>query len=225
TLTLELAPPTSLSGPVSAAAQRSPSHPYSHNTGRQNPHLQNPARASAPSFRSPLSQARNRSSTQDPDTEAPRSAAGHDVPFFGKEGAVRARQMGKEEKERAVDERGERDVEGSTEWREKGKGKGKAAEEPSEGDSGKGENREEESETVYDVVAGLALWRAERKAAFLRLSGESEGKDGGEEEKEREADFVEGYWPGEVKIIRPCLNNEKGMADLYSGYFGSGVLR
>ena len=68
-------------------------------------------------------------------------------------------------------------------------------------------------EQAYDVIAELARWRAERKRAFERVVAE-----GGME-------FVEGYWPGEIKIVRPTKGKRGGDVDWYGNYFERGVYR
>ena len=76
-----------------------------------------------------------------------------------------------------------------------------------------GDGREEPR--TLDVVAELARWRADRKAVWERVA-----KDGG---------FVEGYWPGEVRVVRPPPPSLKAMGnggvDCYGNYFEKGVYR
>ena len=64
------------------------------------------------------------------------------------------------------------------------------------------------------MVGELAQWRGERKRAF-----EEAGKRGG---------FVEGYWPGEVKVVRvgPGKGRKRGgTVDWYGNYFEKGIYR
>ena len=68
-------------------------------------------------------------------------------------------------------------------------------------------------DAVWDVVAELAGWRAQRKAAWERT-----GRGG----------LVEGHWPGEVKVVRPpppaLRRMGKGGVDCYGNYFEKGFL-
>ena len=73
--------------------------------------------------------------------------------------------------------------------------------------------RRSESANI-DVVQELVKFRKERKATFenLRAMGEK---------------FVEGHWPGEVKVVRHRSPNVKvnGSVDCYGNYFEKGVYR
>ncbi|KAF1995781.1 hypothetical protein P154DRAFT_473722 [Amniculicola lignicola CBS 123094] len=68
------------------------------------------------------------------------------------------------------------------------------------------------TERIFDVVAEIAKFRKERKAAYdARLQlGEVEP-------------FVEGYWPGNITVIRP-VNEDSGDVDYYGNRFESGWL-
>ena len=68
-----------------------------------------------------------------------------------------------------------------------------------------------------DVVAELAKFRRERKAAFDRLQAAivHESVDA----------FVEGYWPGEIKVVkaqRLLSSSTDGMIDYYGNFFERG---
>lgn len=70
------------------------------------------------------------------------------------------------------------------------------------------------SETDVDVVRELAKFRRERKAAY-------------ENSIERGVKFVDGYWPGEVKVVRWTGRDDRrrGTLDYYGNYFDKGVYR
>ena len=65
-------------------------------------------------------------------------------------------------------------------------------------------------EHLVDVVQELAKFRKERKAAY-------------ENALRRGVKHVDGYWPGEVKIVRG--HGEGGMADYYGNFFAGAVYR
>ena len=74
----------------------------------------------------------------------------------------------------------------------------------------------EESTTVdigVDVVQELAKFRKERKAAY-------------EEALTRGEQFVVGYWPGEIKIVRwNARRGQVGYQDYYGNHFDKGIYR
>lgn len=83
---------------------------------------------------------------------------------------------------------------------------------------------------LLDVVGELAKWRRERKAAYERACRTSSGSvTAGSRLAEMEP-YVEGYWSGEIKVVR----NEKkastgkmerqGNVDIYGNYFEGGYL-
>ena len=73
-------------------------------------------------------------------------------------------------------------------------------------------------ERAVDVIAELAKFRRERKAAY-------------EMAVKRGERYVEGYWPGEVKVIRHRHNSRAGIGkgggewDYYGNYFEKGLYR
>lgn len=92
---------------------------------------------------------------------------------------------------------------------------------------------------MLDVVAELAKWRRERKAAYESASGlhkhrrqSSTARGQADSGRLAELDvFVEGYWPGEVKVIRNAKKTvtkgkmeRQGNVDVYGNYFEGGYL-
>ncbi|KAK5105338.1 hypothetical protein LTS08_001615 [Lithohypha guttulata] len=91
--------------------------------------------------------------------------------------------------------------------------------------------------TMLDVVAELAKWRRERKAVYdaemqkhrqHRLSSPQSAASGKLVETKI---YVEGHWPGEIKVIRnPAKTASKGKmerqgnVDIYGNYFEGGYL-
>ncbi|KAK4695302.1 hypothetical protein P7C71_g2426, partial [Lecanoromycetidae sp. Uapishka_2] len=69
--------------------------------------------------------------------------------------------------------------------------------------------RKAKKDTLIDVVQELSKFRKERKAAF-------------EEAKKRGVQHVDGYWPGEVKVVRG--HHSGGNTDYYGNYFERGGL-
>lgn len=90
---------------------------------------------------------------------------------------------------------------------------------------------------LLDVVTELAKWRKERKAAYEQAllgraranSGSSNGDFAAARLAEKEI-YVEGYWAGEVKVIRNSKQTVKGKlertgkVDIYGNYFEGGYL-
>ena len=184
-------------------------------------------------------QQKNYSSTEDPDTEAFWQAQEHDFSFFGDEecglpaaeaaprlpvGALAEKQLAlasADDDDDADDDAGGGGTLGSASTgthRSERSRLSLAARPPSPPspaslrppDAAEGR---EGGEVVWDVVAELAGWRAQRKAAWERT-----GREG----------FVEGYWPGEVKVVRPPPPGLRGMGkggvDCYGNYFEKGFL-
>ena len=95
---------------------------------------------------------------------------------------------------------------------------------------------EEEEEEHIDLVSALASWRKERKAAFetamrqfrsFRPSGDNEadGDAVGNFVGEVLPPFIEGYWKGEIKVIRNAApKGRSGVVDMYGNYFEKGYL-
>lgn len=92
---------------------------------------------------------------------------------------------------------------------------------------------------MLDVVAELAKWRRERKAAYESASGlhkhrrrSSAARGQADCARLAEMDvFVEGYWNGEVKVIRNARKSvtkgkmeRQGNVDVYGNYFEGGYL-
>lgn len=88
-----------------------------------------------------------------------------------------------------------------------------------------------------DVVSELAKWRRERKAAFeqaqLSRARANSASSNSEQAAARLAEkdvYVEGYWAGEVKVIRNNKQAAKGKlertgkVDIYGNYFEGGYL-
>jgi hypothetical protein len=69
---------------------------------------------------------------------------------------------------------------------------------------------EKTSDQGIDVVQELAQFRRERKMAYERAL--KQGKES-----------VEGYWPGEVKVVRWLLQKEG--VDFYGNYSERGIYR
>lgn len=87
-----------------------------------------------------------------------------------------------------------------------------------------------EPPSMLDVVAELAKWRRERKAAYeAQLRASSASMAVGSRLAEIEI-YVEGYWAGEVKVIRNAKKTLKGKmerqgnVDVYGNYFEGGYL-
>ena len=210
---LELTPPRSRDA-SRATDSSTRDHPSLHSP-HHSPH--------SPQFPpSAVKRSKNWSTTEDPDTEAFWNAAENDFSFFsegvpnrgdGDECGLPAVEPGGRlpktigDKEAVVvSAAGDNDDEsvrpGSRDGRK---------------DGGSRAEVRQEREQLYDVVGELARWRAERKGAF-REAMEEEGGGGGK------AVFVEGYWPGEVKIVRLGRNRERD-ADGYGGCFERVVRR
>ena len=70
------------------------------------------------------------------------------------------------------------------------------------------------SEAGVDVIRELTKFRRERKAAF-------------EDAMKRGIQHVDGYWPGEVKVVRWTGRDDRrrGTIDFYGNYFDKGVYR
>jgi hypothetical protein len=64
---------------------------------------------------------------------------------------------------------------------------------------------------LLDVVGEIGRFRRERKAVYNNLVelGESEPA-------------VEGYWPGDITILRKTVNPEAGELDCYGNRYESG---
>ena len=85
---------------------------------------------------------------------------------------------------------------------------------------------------MLDVVAELAAWRRERKAAYEAQVRERRRRPSNFPANLADLDiFVEGYWSGEVKVIRNAKKNvpkgkmeRKGDVDVFGNYFEGGYL-
>ena len=92
-----------------------------------------------------------------------------------------------------------------------------------------------EPPSTLDVVAELSKWRRERKAAYEqelvnhRRRASSTYKSAASRLAETEV-YVEGYWSGEVKVVRHAKKVQKGKlerqgnVDIYGNYFEGGYL-
>lgn len=81
--------------------------------------------------------------------------------------------------------------------------------------SGGGETVGAGKERAVDVIAELAKFRRERKAAYEMAVGRGER-------------YVEGYWPGEVRVVRHHTRagvGKGGDRDYYGNYFEKGLYR
>ena len=88
---------------------------------------------------------------------------------------------------------------------------------------------------MLDVVAELAKWRRERKAAYeAELQNRARRASStfvslGSKLTETE-NYVDGYWSGEVKVVRNAKQASKGKmerqgnVDVYGNYFEGGYL-
>ncbi|MCJ1442659.1 MAG: hypothetical protein MMC23_003156 [Stictis urceolatum] len=140
---------------------------------------------------------RNRSSTGDLDTENFWSAQEDDFSFFGEEECgLPAREPGQRVPRSVLNQKmAMMSTNDSADGFQCGSGAGVSALSPST----------EHNEVGKSVVAELAKWRAERKKLAQRL-GKCDA-------------FVEGYWKGEVKIVRPNVGGKNGFVDWYGNYF------
>lgn len=95
----------------------------------------------------------------------------------------------------------------------------------------------EEPPPTLDVVSELARWRRERKDAYLQAVRSREqtayagGSGGATGLRLAELDvYVEGYWAGEIKVVRNSKQAVKGKlertgnVDIYGNYFEGGYL-
>lgn len=90
----------------------------------------------------------------------------------------------------------------------------------------------EEPIKMLDVVAELASWRRERKTAYEAQVRERRRRPSNFGSNLADLDiFVEGYWSGEVKVIRNAQKNvpkgkmeRKGDVDVFGNYFEGGYL-
>ena len=80
-----------------------------------------------------------------------------------------------------------------------------------------------------DLISELASWRKQRKAAyetamaqFARFRPRAHDEDG--EVGEVMPPFVEGYWTGEVKVVRnEAPKGRSGVVDWFGNYFEKGI--
>ena len=85
-------------------------------------------------------------------------------------------------------------------------------------------------ESMVDVISELASWRKQRKAAyatsmaqFARFKPNASDEDG--DLGEVLPPFVEGYWTGEVKVVRnEAPKGRSGVVDWFGNYFEKGYL-
>jgi hypothetical protein len=86
----------------------------------------------------------------------------------------------------------------------------------------------EPEEPTVDVIAELASWRKARKAAYeAAMVNFQRFKQGVAQEDESEVipPFVEGYWKGEVKVVRNAApKGRSGVVDVYGNWFEKGYL-
>lgn len=140
------------------------------------------------------SHTRNRSTTEDPDTEAFWNAQEHDFSFFGEEECgLPATEPGMHFPMATLSEKMVLPM-NSLE-----SGGLPTLQKPAETDKS------------VDVVQELAKFRREKKALF------EEGLKMGRK-------FADGYWPGEVKAVRNHAGTGIGKVDLYGNYFEKGYI-
>ncbi|KAK5093268.1 hypothetical protein LTR70_004984 [Exophiala xenobiotica] len=83
---------------------------------------------------------------------------------------------------------------------------------------------------LLDVVAELAKWRRERKATYESARRASSASVSAGSRLAEMEPYVEGYWSGEVKIVRNAMKAWKGKMerqgdfDIYGNYFEGGYL-
>jgi len=89
------------------------------------------------------------------------------------------------------------------------------------------------AEPMVDVVAELAAWRRERKTVYsneVRRRCMIRGVSGSTSPSNTETSaadmlFVDGYWSGEVKVVRNAApKGRTGVVDMYGNYFEKGYL-
>lgn len=93
-------------------------------------------------------------------------------------------------------------------------------------------NKVEEQIKMLDVVAELAAWRRERKSAYEAQVLERRRRPSSVTQNLADLNvFVEGYWSGEVKVIRNAKKNipkgkmeRQGEFDSYGNFFQNGYL-
>ncbi|RMD39732.1 hypothetical protein DV735_g5386, partial [Chaetothyriales sp. CBS 134920] len=87
---------------------------------------------------------------------------------------------------------------------------------------------EVQQEPKIDLIAELAKWRTERKAAFeVEMAKYHRLKERQDANKEEEVipPFVEGYWNGEIRIVKNAIpKGRSGVVDMYGNYFEKGYL-
>ncbi len=83
---------------------------------------------------------------------------------------------------------------------------------------------------MVDVIAELATWRKQRKAAYETAMAQfsrftPRAQEDGQEVGELLPPFVEGYWKGEVKVVRNAApKGRSGIVDVFGNYFEKGYL-
>ncbi|RMZ78885.1 hypothetical protein DV738_g3560, partial [Chaetothyriales sp. CBS 135597] len=85
-----------------------------------------------------------------------------------------------------------------------------------------------QQEPIIDLIAELAKWRTERKAAFesemAKYHRFKEDRNANEEE-EVIPPFVEGFWNGEIRVVKNATpKGRSGVVDMYGNYFEKGYL-
>ena len=86
-------------------------------------------------------------------------------------------------------------------------------------------------EPLVDLVGELASWRKQKKIAYETAMAQfSRFRPGVSDEEETKVGevlppFVEGYWKGEVKVVRNAApSGRSGIVDIYGNYFEKGYL-
>ncbi|KAI9697540.1 MAG: hypothetical protein M1820_007739 [Bogoriella megaspora] len=151
---------------------------------------------------------RTQSSTEDPDSEAFWSASANDFSFFSDE------------------ECGVPDLDPDHSPVPIMAMREKASSPPSitpvsEQASGKAEQSDQ---PMYNVIATVAKFRREKKEAYARAVEVAKASRGGKENAvvgEVEVD-VEGYWPGEIQVVRPVARSGDGETDWYGNLYEKG---
>jgi hypothetical protein len=70
---------------------------------------------------------------------------------------------------------------------------------------------EDELKPHIDVIAEVAKFRKERKAMYTNLLKMGET-----------CPHVEGYWPGDITVVRKSLDQDAGELDFYGNRYQSG---
>ncbi|RMZ76582.1 hypothetical protein DV737_g4742, partial [Chaetothyriales sp. CBS 132003] len=86
-----------------------------------------------------------------------------------------------------------------------------------------------DQEPQIDLIAELAKWRQERRAAFeaemVKYQRFKHGLQETNQEEEIIPPFVEGHWKGEIRVVKNAApKGRSGVVDMYGNYFEKGYL-